>query len=142
MRNSIKGALLSGLVFPGSGQIVQKNYIRGTALILVVSWCMFQMMVKMLKQVNELFEQIKSANIAISSDDIFSVVIKLMPDIDGPSYQALMLVMAGCWAVSVVDAWLVGQKIDAEVRSAGTDLTDLIELEQVDQSPKKQAHEE
>ena len=37
MKNSLKGALLSGLVFPGLGQVVLKHYKRGFALMLTVS---------------------------------------------------------------------------------------------------------
>ena len=36
MKNSMKGALLSGLVFPGLGQIALKRYRRGFALMLTV----------------------------------------------------------------------------------------------------------
>ena len=32
MRKSLKGALLSGLVFPGYGQFVLKHYMRGIAV--------------------------------------------------------------------------------------------------------------
>lgn len=33
MNNSLKGALLSGVVFPGLGQIILKHYKRGIALM-------------------------------------------------------------------------------------------------------------
>jgi hypothetical protein len=36
MKNSLKGALLSGLVFPGLGQVFFRHYLRGIALMLVI----------------------------------------------------------------------------------------------------------
>ena len=40
MRKSLKGALLSGLVFPGYGQFVMKHYIRGVLLMLMGLACL------------------------------------------------------------------------------------------------------
>jgi TM2 domain-containing membrane protein YozV len=37
MKQAAKGALLSGTVFPGLGQIVLKHYVRGITLVLTVS---------------------------------------------------------------------------------------------------------
>ncbi len=36
MKNSLKGAFLSGLIFPGLGQIILKHYKRGTVIMLTV----------------------------------------------------------------------------------------------------------
>ena len=36
MKNAIKGMLLSGLVWPGLGQVVLKSYKRGIAIMLLV----------------------------------------------------------------------------------------------------------
>ena len=41
MNNSLKGALLSGLVFPGLGQIILKHHTRGIAFIIIVSVSLF-----------------------------------------------------------------------------------------------------
>ena len=46
MRASQKGALLSGLVFPGAGQIALKHYKRGIALVFAVTIGMVAMVVK------------------------------------------------------------------------------------------------
>jgi len=42
MSNSLKAALLSGLVFPGIGQVVLKRYRRGVVLMLIVLACLFR----------------------------------------------------------------------------------------------------
>ena len=34
MNNALKGAFLSGLIFPGLGQVVQKHYKRGVLIML------------------------------------------------------------------------------------------------------------
>ena len=129
MRSSVKGALLSGLVYPGLGQIVQKNYIRGVIMIVVTSWCLYQIFLKMLRQIMGLFEGINGAEIVISTDDIVGLIIELMPDIEGYSYGMLILALAVCWIVSVTDAFLAGKGIEAGENQSPPDLTDSIEIE-------------
>ncbi len=41
MNNAAKGALLSGFVVPGLGQLVFKHYLRGGFFLLVVCSCLF-----------------------------------------------------------------------------------------------------
>jgi len=46
MNNSLKGALLSGFVFPGLGQVMLKHYKRGAVLILVVTASVLAFLIK------------------------------------------------------------------------------------------------
>jgi len=46
MNNAVTGTLLSGLVFPGLGQVVLKRYKRGIALMLTVSVSLTVIMTK------------------------------------------------------------------------------------------------
>ena len=50
MKNSIKGALLSGVVFPGLGQVILKQYKRGIALMLIALVNMLLIIVKAVQQ--------------------------------------------------------------------------------------------
>ena len=50
MNNALKGALLSGLVFPGLGQVNLKHYKRGIALMLIVSISLLVIVVKAVLQ--------------------------------------------------------------------------------------------
>lgn len=129
MRSSVKGALLSGLVYPGLGQIVQRHYIRGVIMIVMTSWCLYQILLKVLRQVMGLLEGISGAEIAISTDDIVGLIIELMPDVKGPSYGFLILVLVVCWLASVTDAFLAGKSIEADENQSAPDLTDSIEIE-------------
>ena len=61
MPNSFKAALLSGLVFPGLGQIVLKHHKRGIALMLVVLACLMAIVVKGVQQGLVILEKIALA---------------------------------------------------------------------------------
>ena len=46
MNNALKGALLSGLVYPGLGQVVLKHYKRGAALIITITAALLAVLIK------------------------------------------------------------------------------------------------
>ena len=50
MNNSLKGALLSGLVFPGLGQIMLKHYKRGFVLMLAITATLMAVLIKRMFQ--------------------------------------------------------------------------------------------
>jgi hypothetical protein len=56
MNNSLKGALLSGLAFPGVGQIFLKRYKRGIALIITASVSLLVFVVKAMQHAHTILE--------------------------------------------------------------------------------------
>lgn len=70
MNNSLKGALLSGLIFPGLGQVVLKRYKRGALIILAVLVCLSVVVVKAVQNALSILEKIESAGGAISMSAI------------------------------------------------------------------------
>jgi TM2 domain-containing membrane protein YozV len=66
MNNSLKGALLSGLVFPGLGQIVLKHYKRGVVIMLMVLVSLFVVVVKAAQYALAILEKIESEGGTIS----------------------------------------------------------------------------
>ena len=60
MQNSLKGALLSGLVFPGLGQFALKHYKRATVIALATVISLSVVIVKAVQHALTLLEQIES----------------------------------------------------------------------------------
>ena len=66
MNNSLKGALLSGLIFPGLGQVALKHYKRGAVIILTVIVSMATVVVKAVQHALTILEKIELEGAQIS----------------------------------------------------------------------------
>ena len=59
MNNSLKGAFLSGLIFPGLGQVVLKHYKRGAVIMLTVLVSLSVVAVKAVQHALAILEKIE-----------------------------------------------------------------------------------
>jgi TM2 domain-containing membrane protein YozV len=101
MNNSLKGALLSGLVFPGLGQIVLKHYKRGAIIMLTVLVSLSVIIIEAVQKAFTILEKIGSEGGTIDMNTILT---------------ALLLIIF-CWIIGVVDAFRIGKKKDIEQQS-------------------------
>jgi len=114
MRKSLKGALLSGLVFPGYGQIVMKHYIRGIALMLLCLTGLVVIGVKVRQQISIVFEKIEYGDGAIDMSGILNAV-NLVDTTSGDAiYRFASFLLLFCWVIGIVDAYRIGRKEDLE----------------------------
>jgi hypothetical protein len=114
MKNSWKGALLSGLVFPGLGQIILRHYKRGFALMLAVSISLLVIVVKATRLAFAILEKIESEGGAIDISTISNVASQALTPSESLIYNLLLLWIAFCWIVGVIDAYRLGKKKDLE----------------------------
>ena len=76
MRNSLKGALLSGLVFPGVGQLVLRHYKRGIAFILPTIVILLVIVLKAVEKSFTILQKIKAEGGGISMNMITNATIQ------------------------------------------------------------------
>jgi len=111
MTKYTKAALLSGLVFPGLGQIYLKQYLRGFAIILIMvsslSSIIVMVTISALKTIGNLQNQ-GSADIAIAS----SLITSASTDY-ALFYNISLMLIVCCWIFSIVDAYRIGKREDA-----------------------------
>jgi TM2 domain-containing membrane protein YozV len=117
MNNSIKGALLSGLVFPGLGQVVLKHYRRGIAFILTVSIILLVIVVKAVQQAFTILEKIEAEGGVLSTDTIMSAVTQASSPSDSFIFKLLLLLLILIWIIAIGDAYRVGKKKDKAGRT-------------------------
>ncbi len=110
MNNSLKGALLSGVVFPGLGQVILKHYKRGIALMLTVLVSLVVIVVRSVQQAFTILEKIASEGGAID----ISTISNASTSSDSLISNLLLLLIILCWIISVVDAYRIGKKKDIE----------------------------
>ena len=114
MNSSIKGACLSGLVFPGLGQIAQRHYMRGIVLISIVSACLIMILVDASRKINTILANINSSNTGLDITSILKEVHTPSAGGDILTMNTLSALILGCWVIGIVDSYLSGKRIDSQ----------------------------
>jgi hypothetical protein len=117
MNNSLKGALLSGLVFPGLGQVALKQYKRGIALMLTALASLSVLVEKALQQAFTILEKIGAEGGAIDMKTISSAATQASNPSDSMIINFALFLTILCWIIGVVDAYRIGKKRDLEQQS-------------------------
>ena len=116
--NSLKGALLSGLVFPGLGQVMLKHYKRGAVLMLAITATLLAVLIKAVQQAFTILEKIESENGEIDMSTISSAATQASTTSDSLIFKLLLWLIIFFWVIGVVDAYRIGRKKDIEERLA------------------------
>lgn len=107
MKQSIKAALISGLLFPGLGQIlVLKRYARGCIFLLPTLAGSLYILRVALAQANVLAGQLANGTLPF---DIAMIAQQIAASrTNGPAMTAATLACVLCWSASILDAVLFG----------------------------------
>ena len=130
MKNSMKGALLSGLVFPGLGQIALKHYWRGFALVLAVMAGLYIMIVTAVQQAYVILDTLEAEGGMPDSDTISQAAAQAATASDSPMITAVSVLILVCWIVGIIDAWRIGKQKDLEGQTAGRMPPDAVDSQQ------------
>ena len=114
MNHSVKGALLSGTVFPGLGQVVLQHYARGIALMLVVSASLVVLVKKAVEQALTILEKIQWEGGSIDMITISNAATRASTSSDSRTFKFLLFLIVLCWLVGTIDAYRIGKKKDLE----------------------------
>ncbi|MCH6583699.1 MAG: hypothetical protein IH808_11950 [Proteobacteria bacterium] len=114
MNNSLKAAFLSGLIFPGLGQIVLKRYKRGAVIMLTVLVSLSVVVAKAVQHALAILEKIESEGGAISISTISNAATQASATSGSLTFNLVLLLVTLCWIIGVVDAYRIGKKKDIE----------------------------
>ena len=114
MKKSLKGALLSGLVFPGCGQFALEHYIRGIALVLMSLTGLVVIGVKVQQQTFAVLEKIEYGGGEIDISEILNSVNLAGTTSGGAVYKFASLLLLFCWIIGIIDAYRIGWRKDLE----------------------------
>jgi hypothetical protein len=112
VNKSLKGALLSGLVMPGLGQIFLKRYGRGIIQMVAASACMAAIITEAVKRALAILANIDLEGGMMDVSTISDAVTQATTKSDSFLFNLLLLAMALCWIISIVDAYRIGRKED------------------------------
>jgi len=112
MKNALKGALLSGLFFPGLGQFWLRRRIWGAVLLLGTFAALTAICVKMTERAYQLLARAEAEGGQV---DLFAVAKGAQAaGYADPSIRVAGLALVVLWVVGVLHAYWEGRKLDRE----------------------------
>jgi hypothetical protein len=114
VNNAIKGALLSGLVFPGLGQLVLRQYRRGALIMLSVSIGLAVIVIKAVRIAQDILQQIELQGDPIDITAIQDAATRETLQSGSITLNLLMVFIIICWLAATLDAFRTGRKLDRE----------------------------
>lgn len=117
MKISTKAALLSGLVFPGTGQIHLKRFRRGfTIMVFVLSgigsivWMATIRALEILERIQNQLDQVDMAT-------ILNLALASSADHTSVYYKPILLFIICCWLFSIIDAYRAGKEKESSEKA-------------------------
>ena len=117
MKKPMKAALLSGLVYPGIGQLICQAYWRAVALFVIFSAAVYYYVEEVVSKYQPLVDKVKSGEVALNSQALAVEISKNPIIIDHQLVSTLTYILITCWLVGVIDAYYLGIKKDANASS-------------------------
>ena len=105
---------MSGLIFPGLGQVILRHYKRGAVIMFTVLVSLSVVVVKTVQHALAILEKIESEGGAISMSTISNAATQATTTSGSLIFKLLLLLIIFCWIIGVVDAYRIGKKKDIE----------------------------
>lgn len=121
MSKAVKGLLLSGLVFPGLGQLLLKHYLRGAVLMLATIAGLITAIVEATRIVLAILEAINANPALVEIDQIVRAAEKALAEISSPILSTALIVILLSWIISMVDAYWIGSRMDRQAAGSKAD---------------------
>ena len=120
MSNSLKAALLSALVFPGSGHFMLKKHLMGTLLAGFSVVCIYVYLSTALEIAQELSLKIQTGEIPLDVAIITEAISTQIAASDTGYVGISTYVLAACWLLGIADSYRLGRLRDKAEHSHET----------------------
>jgi hypothetical protein len=111
-KNSMRGALLSGLVFPGLGQFVLKHYIRGSVIMIAVLASLSVVVVKAVQQALAILDTVMYEGGVIDMGAIWTAAGQATASSESFLLKFFLSAIILLWIIGTVDAYRIGREKD------------------------------
>jgi hypothetical protein len=112
MTHANKGLVLSGLVFPGLGQVMLKRYMRGAVLMLAVAVGVVSMAAEAARTALDALARIDIDSGTIGLDEIMRAARQAASHTHTWVYIFSLFLILFAWLFSAVDAYRIGKSLD------------------------------
>ena len=113
MKKSTEAVLLSALVFPGSGHLFLKYYLRGMALLLASLAALTYIMVKAVQQAFSIVDKLQNGQLPLDTDAISRLLAQSSTGQEGLFLDIASYGIALCWLIGIADAYRIARRGDA-----------------------------
>jgi len=108
MKVSSKAALLSGLVFPGIGHMVLKQYLRGSVLMISALVALSVIVIRVFQRAMIIVDRINSGDIPLETGAIAEMVSNSTNGADSLVESTAVIVLGACWLIGIIDSYRLG----------------------------------
>ncbi len=109
MKDYIKAPLLSGLVLPGLGQVVNQQIIKGLVLMGLITVIFLTLLVKVFVDLSAVMAEVVGPDLGLGPDT-FSRIVDGMRERNLNLLYFLEGLGVSVWAYAVIDAFLTGRR--------------------------------
>ena len=118
MKESTKGMLLSGLVYPGLGQLIIGQVFSGVLFVLLTTagFCVF--LYRIIQRLAGAIDQILP--LLVNNELDFNTLKELLDQKSSGGWEAETISITGiavCWLAAILHAYFAGKKVDSQFRS-------------------------
>ena len=118
MKASTRGMLLSGLVYPGLGQMLSGHKRSGLIFVLGTSVGLIVLFYRLMQRVYRVMEQALPRMVDQALDLQTLKELVEHSSAGGWGAEVISLIgITGCWLAAIVHAYVVGKKIDSQAPS-------------------------
>ncbi len=116
MKKAIRGTLLSGLVFPGLGQVVLGRRLLGAGIILATTLALVLLVMGLSQRVGVMSEQLLPLleQGTVGLDKIIEVVLRNATSSGGGVESFATPLLLACWLGSSLHAFFLGWRLERQ----------------------------
>jgi TM2 domain-containing membrane protein YozV len=111
VKKATKAALLSGLVFPGLGNLYLKRWLSGILLAGIAGYTLYYIMSIVMRIALDISAKIESGAVASDIDSVTLLVSQQLEASEQATNIASLTLLA-CWLIGIVSAYLSGRVRD------------------------------
>jgi len=115
MKKSIKAALYSGLLFPGTGHFSLKRYLRGLIFFVPATTALLIIANNSIQKALAIVDKIEQGAIPLDVQTISNLVSAAPTGAELYMLSAAQWIIAGCWIISIVDSYRLGKIADQSI---------------------------
>ena len=109
MDKSMKAALLSALVFPGTGHLYLKKYLSGVALASIAVGALYFLTSTAIEKAVGIAEKIKLGEVTPDIETIIGLVSNQSTGVDSKLINIASIILFFSWLISIVDSYMAGR---------------------------------
>ncbi len=108
MTRASNAALLSGLIFPGTGHMALRHYWRGSVLVGVALVALAVIIPSVFQRALLIVDRINAGDVPADFADIVQMATATTGGSNSAAESAALIMLLICWLVGIVDSYRLG----------------------------------